>query len=97
MPISGSALWTVSAWTSRADLTAFEHSEAHQAAKTHLREQLRPATLAVWDCPATHLPIPWPDVQRRILAGARTRQSCRRDATASETTLAPATTTEETR
>ena len=68
--ISGSALWTVSAWTSRTDLTAFAHSEPHQAAKVDLQARLRPATFAVWSCPAAQLPVPWPEVRRRIIAVA---------------------------
>ncbi len=94
--ISGSALWTVSAWTSRTDLTAFEHSDPHRAAKIDLQARLRPATFAVWSCPAAQLPVPWPEVRRRILAGIRTRQSCRRDAPSGEASLSAATTTEET-
>jgi hypothetical protein len=95
--ISGLALWTVSAWTSRTDITAFEHSDPHHAAKTHLRERLRPATFAVWNCPAAQLPVPWPEIRRRILAGTRTRQSCRRDAPPGQASLSAATATEETR
>jgi hypothetical protein len=68
MPISGSALWMVSAWTSRRALTAFQHNAAHRAAQTHLRTRLGPATFAVWDCPAAQLPVGWGDVRRRILA-----------------------------
>jgi hypothetical protein len=97
MPISGSPLWTVSAWTSRTELTAFQHNAAHQAAQTHLRARLQPATFAVWNCPAAQLPVPWPEVKRRIFAGARTQQSRRRDGTPGEATLTAATTTEETR
>jgi hypothetical protein len=97
MPISGSALWTVSAWTSRTALTAFQHNEAHQAAKIDLQARLRPATFAVWSCPAAQLPVPWPEIRRRILAGTRTRQSCRRDAPPGEASLSEATPTEETR
>jgi hypothetical protein len=37
MPISGSALWMVSAWTSRRALTAFQHNAAHRAAQADLR------------------------------------------------------------
>lgn len=60
------ALWTVSAWTSRTDLTRFDHSDLHQAAKTILRPQLWPATLAVWTCPHGALPVPWAEVRARI-------------------------------
>jgi hypothetical protein len=95
--ISASALWTVSAWTSRTALTAFEHNSVHQAAKIDLRPRLRPATFVVWSGPAVQLPVPWLEVRRRILAGTRTRQSCRRDAPPGEASLGAATTTEETR
>jgi hypothetical protein len=97
MPISGSALWTVSAWTSRTALTAFQQNAAHQAAETHLRARLRPATFAVWSCSAAQLPVPWPEIQRRIVAGTRTRQSRRRDAPPGQVSLSAANTTEETR
>jgi hypothetical protein len=95
--ISGSALWTASAWTSRTALTAFEHTDTHRAAKTDLQARLLSATFAVGSCPPTQLPVPWPELRRRINAAARTRQSCRRDAPSGQTTLAAATTTEETR
>jgi hypothetical protein len=78
--ISGFSLWTVSAWTSRTELNAFEHNEAHQAAKIDLRARLRPATFAVWNCPATQLPVPWPEVRRRIIAVAPAAPG-RRDST----------------
>src|SRR4051812_11748506 len=60
------ALWTVSAWTSRTELTAFEHSATHQAAKAALVDRLRPATFAVWDCPSDNVPVRWSEVRRRI-------------------------------
>ncbi len=66
--LSGPAVWTVSAWTTRTDLTAFEHSDAHEAAKSDLRGRLRPATFVVWTCPATALPVAWAEVRRRITA-----------------------------
>jgi hypothetical protein len=97
MPISGSALWTVSAWTSRTELTAFQHNTVHLAARTHLRARLRPASFAVWSCPAAQLPVRWPEVRRRIVAGTRTRQSRRRDAPPYDASLSAATPTEETR
>jgi hypothetical protein len=68
--ICGSALWTVSAWTSRTELTAFERSDAHREAKTNLRARLLPATLAVWSCSAAQLPVHWREVRRRITAVA---------------------------
>ena len=69
--ICGSALWTVSAWQSRTELTGFEHSGAHRGATMALRPRLRPATFAVWSCQATELPVEWPEVRRRITAGAK--------------------------
>jgi hypothetical protein len=63
------ALWTVSAWSSRARLNAFARSDLHQAAIAALRPGLRPATLAVWSCAASELPARWPDLRRRIAAG----------------------------
>jgi len=79
--ISGPALWTVSAWTSRTALTAFEHNEAHQAAKIDLLARLRPATFAVWKSPAGQLPVSWPEVRRRIIAAVAPAAPGRRDST----------------
>jgi hypothetical protein len=95
--ISESALWTVSAWTSRTALTAFQHNAVHRAAKLDLRARLRPATFAVWSCPAAQLPVRWPEIRGRILAGTRTRQSRRCDAPPCDASLSAATTTEEIR
>ena len=69
LEMAGPALWTVSAWNSRTHLTAFARSDLHQGAMAALRPKLRPATLAVWSCPASELPARWPDVRRRIAAG----------------------------
>ena len=60
-------LWTVSAWTDRADLTRFERSSTHRGAKDRLRDDLAPSTFAVWRCPAGDLPIAWTDIRHRIL------------------------------
>ena len=64
--LSAPALLTVSAWTNRADLVRFEHSRAHQAAKSALRPRLWPATFAVWTCRCSDLPVTWAEVRRRI-------------------------------
>jgi hypothetical protein len=64
------ALWTVSAWTSRVDLTSFARSDLHQTAKSILRPQLRPATFAVWTCEPAALPVSWREVRARIEAAS---------------------------
>jgi heme-degrading monooxygenase HmoA len=64
------ALWTVSAWTSRADLARFDHSGAHRAAKSALRPRLGPGTFAVWTCELAELPVTWAEVRLRIDAAA---------------------------
>jgi hypothetical protein len=69
--LSAPALWTVSAWTNRADLVRFEHSHAHQAARSALRPRLWPATLAVWTCRCSDLPVTWAEVRRRIEAASQ--------------------------
>lgn len=68
--LSGPALWMVSAWHSRGALTAFEHTAAHEQAKAALRPGLRPPTFVVWSCSGADLPVPWPEVRRRIAAAA---------------------------
>ena len=60
------ALWTVSAWTNRADLSRFDHSEGHRAAKSALRWRLAPGTFAVWNCDLAELPVTWAEVRRRV-------------------------------
>jgi hypothetical protein len=64
------ALWIVSAWTNRADLVRFDHSDAHHAAKLALRPHLWPATFAVWTCRPTDVPVTWNDVRQRIAAAS---------------------------
>jgi hypothetical protein len=64
--LSAPALWIVSAWTSRADLVRFDHSHAHQAAKSALRPRLWPASFVVWTCRCADLPVAWAEVRRRI-------------------------------
>jgi len=66
LELSGLALWTVSAWTTRTDLTRFERSEPHQAAESSLRPKLWPATFAVWTCTTAELPPPWTEIRRRV-------------------------------
>jgi hypothetical protein len=68
LEMSGQALWTVSAWSSRTQLLAFDRGDIHQNAKAALRPRLRPATFAVWSCPASDLPLLWPEIRRRIAA-----------------------------
>jgi hypothetical protein len=70
--LSAPALWIVSAWTNRADLVRFEHSDEHQAARSGLSLRLWPATFAVWMCGPTDLPVTWTEVRRRIDAASHT-------------------------
>jgi hypothetical protein len=66
LELSGPALWTVSVWSSRTQLVAFDRGDLHQYAKAALRPRLRPGTFAVWSCPASELPVGWTEVRRRI-------------------------------
>jgi hypothetical protein len=61
-------LWTVSAWSRRAALAAFDRGPLHDAAKRELRPLLRPPTVAVWSARVADLPPSWADVTRRIQA-----------------------------
>lgn len=63
------ALWTVSAWSNRAAIVRFDHSEMHRRAKRELGPVLLPPTFVVWNCPVSELPVTWTEVRRRV-AGA---------------------------
>jgi hypothetical protein len=63
-------LWTVSAWANRADLSRFDHSDGHRAAKSALRSRLAPGTFAVWNCDLAELPVTWAEIRRRIGAAS---------------------------
>ena len=71
LDLSGLALWTVSAWTTRTDLTRFERSEPHHTATSTLRPRLWPATFAVWTCAADDLPLAWTEIRRRVEVAPR--------------------------
>jgi hypothetical protein len=59
-------LWTVSAWTHRAELARFDHTGPHRTAKQALRDAMLPSTLVLWTCPVDRLPIPWHETHARI-------------------------------
>ena len=71
LDLSGLTLWTVSAWTTRTDLTRFERGEPHQAAESSLRARLWPATFAVWTCATADLPLAWTEIRRRVEVAPR--------------------------
>jgi len=66
----GKTFWTVSAWSSRPDLGAFDRSGPHHAAKDAIRPTMQPSTFVMWTCPPEHLPISWDEVRERIEAVA---------------------------
>jgi heme-degrading monooxygenase HmoA len=69
--IAGTTVWTVSAWTCRAALAAFDRTPAHRSAKSELREQMLPSTLVVWTCPVEELPVSWTDARCRVTSAGR--------------------------
>jgi len=66
----GKTFWTVSAWSSRPDLGAFDRSGPHGAAKAAIRPTMRPSTFVMWTCHPEDLPISWDEVRERIAAVA---------------------------
>jgi hypothetical protein len=71
----GKTFWTVSAWTSRADLGRFDRADPHARAKSAIRPVMRRSTFVFWNCPAADLPIRWDEVRRRIHAVAGSPRS----------------------
>jgi hypothetical protein len=73
-------LWTVSAWSHRADLARFDRTEPHRTAKQALRNTMLPSTLVLWTCSVDRLPVPWQETHARIgaaRAGRRTGEEAR--------------------
>ncbi len=58
--------WTLSAWTSREALEAFARADPHRSATASIRPHMDPTTFTFWTARAADLPIPWPEVRRRI-------------------------------
>ena len=66
----GKTFWTVSAWSGRGGLGAFDRSGPHHAAKGAIRPTMRPSTFVMWTCRPEDLPISWDEVRERIAAVA---------------------------
>ncbi|HEX5771744.1 MAG TPA: hypothetical protein VFY11_12330 [Nocardioidaceae bacterium] len=58
--------WTVSAWTSNAELGRFDRSDPHTSTKDSIRPTMLPTTFVFWTCRADELPVRWAEVRRRI-------------------------------
>lgn len=63
----GKTFWTVSAWTSRDHLRRFDRADPHHAATQAIRPKMAPTTFAFWSGKARDLPVPWDEVERRIV------------------------------
>ena len=66
-------LWTVSAWSHRAELARFDRTDPHRAAKQALRGAMLPSTLVLWTSPFDRLPISWHETHARITAAKARR------------------------
>jgi hypothetical protein len=58
--------WTVSAWTDRDKLAAFNKADPHHGSVAAIRPAMGRTTFVTWMCDATDLPIRWDEVRRRI-------------------------------
>ncbi len=57
--------WTTSAWTSRAELAAFNHTDPHHHAERTIRPLMGNSAFASWTTTADALPVPRDEVRRR--------------------------------
>lgn len=65
-------LCTVSAWSSRSAVVAFERSEWHHgAARREISPRLTSSTFAVWDSESALLPLTWVEIDRRLGEASR--------------------------
>jgi hypothetical protein len=64
--LTAKTFWTVSAWTSRADLQRFNRADPHRVATDTIHPWMLPSTFVFWTTTAGALPIEWDDVHRRI-------------------------------
>jgi hypothetical protein len=58
--------WTVSAWTDRGKLAAFNRANPHRGSVTAIRPAMGRTTFVTWTCDPTDLPIRWDEVRQRI-------------------------------
>jgi hypothetical protein len=58
--------WTVSAWSDRDALAAFNRADPHRGAVTAIRPAMATTTFVTWTCDGSDLPIRWEEVRRRI-------------------------------
>ena len=58
--------WTVSAWSDREALAAFNRADPHRGAVIAIRPAMARTTFVTWTCEGTDLPIRWEEVRRRI-------------------------------
>jgi len=58
--------WTVSAWTDRAALAAFNHADPHHSRVIKIRPAMDATTFVTWTSTGADLPIGWDEVHRRI-------------------------------
>lgn len=66
--VRASALWMMSAWSTRTELIHFERRTVHLSAMADLRPFLRPSTFVVWTTDNADEPFGWDDARRRIRA-----------------------------
>ena len=71
--LSRKTFWTVSAWDSRSGLGRFDRGHPHQGAKDSMRPSMLPSTIVMWTCTPSEVPVPWPEVRRRVEAASLRR------------------------
>ena len=59
--------WTVSVWDDEGARRAFATAEPHRTVMRRVPARMAASTLRAFDITGADLPLPWPDVQARLL------------------------------
>ena len=58
--------WTLSAWTDRRALAAFDRADPHRASVDGIRPHMARSTFTFWSTTAADVPVAWDEATRRV-------------------------------
>ncbi|MFE3022915.1 hypothetical protein [Nocardia tengchongensis] len=67
--------WTYSAWDDKSAIYTYARTEPHKSTVERKRKVMQEATFVFFKAPANELPLPWPEIRRRIAEQRDTPQS----------------------
>jgi hypothetical protein len=58
--------WTLSAWTDRSALRAFDRADPHKGSVEGIRQHMAPTTFVTWTATGADVPVGWDEATRRV-------------------------------